>query len=41
MARSIKGTQTERDLLISFAGESLLRIDYAYFVSAVKKEGYE
>jgi len=41
MARSIKGTQTEQNLLKSFAGESQARNRYTYFASAAKKEGYE
>lgn len=38
---SIKGTQTEKNLLASFAGESQARNRYTYFASAAKKEGYE
>lgn len=38
---SIKGTQTEKNLLISFAGESQARMRYNYFSSVAKKEGYE
>ncbi len=38
---SIKGTQTERNLLHSFAGESQARNRYTYFASVAKKEGYE
>jgi len=38
---SIKGTQTEKNLLTSFAGESQARNRYTYFASAAKKEGYE
>jgi rubrerythrin len=41
MARSIKGTQTEQNLLKSFAGESQARNRYTYFASAARKEGYE
>lgn len=41
MGKSIKGTQTERNLGISFAGESQARMRYNYFASAAKKEGYE
>ena len=41
MAKSIKGTQTEKNLLTSFAGESQARMRYTYFASAAKKEGYE
>ncbi|MBC8193330.1 MAG: rubrerythrin family protein [Candidatus Marinimicrobia bacterium] len=39
MATSIKGTQTEKNLLIAFAGESQARNRYTYFASAAKKEG--
>lgn len=38
---SIKGTQTEKNLLIAFAGESQARNRYTFFASAAKKEGYE
>ena len=39
--KSVKGTQTEKNLLCSFAGESQARTRYTYFASAAKKEGYE
>ena len=39
--KSIKGTQTEKNLLKSFAGESQARGRYVYFASIAKKEGYE
>jgi rubrerythrin len=38
---SLKGTQTEKNLLTSFAGESQARNRYTYFASQAKKEGYE
>ncbi len=38
---SIKGTETEKNLLKSFAGESQARNRYTYFASIAKKEGYE
>ena len=41
MGKSIKGTRTEKNLMISFAGESQARMRYTYFASAAKKEGYE
>lgn len=41
MAKSIKGTRTEKNLGISFAGESQARMRYTYFASTAKKEGYE
>ena len=39
--KSIKGTQTEKNLLASFAGESQARNRYTFFASKAKKEGYE
>ncbi len=39
MAKSIKGTQTEKNLLIAFAGESQARNRYTYFAGAARKEG--
>lgn len=39
--KSIKGTQTEKNLLTSFAGESQARNRYTYFASVAKKEGFE
>ncbi|KAA6350053.1 Rubrerythrin [termite gut metagenome] len=39
--KSIKGTQTEKNLMRSFAGESQAVMRYTYFASAAKKEGYE
>ena len=41
MAKSVKGTQTEKNLLTSFAGESQARMRYNYFASAAKTEGFE
>jgi len=41
MAKIIKGTKTEKNLLASFAGESQARNRYTYFASAARKEGYE
>jgi len=38
---SLKGTQTEKNLLTSFAGESQARNRYTFFASQAKKEGYE
>ncbi|MDY0002170.1 MAG: rubrerythrin family protein [Polyangia bacterium] len=38
--KSIKGTQTEKNLLKSFAGESQARNRYDYFGSKARKEGY-
>lgn len=39
--KSIKGTKTEKNLLVSFAGESQARNRYTYFASTAKKAGYE
>ena len=41
MAKSIKGTRTEINLLTAFAGESQARNRYTFFASVAKKEGYE
>lgn len=37
---NLKGTQTEKNLLKAFAGESQARNRYTYFASKAKKEGY-
>ena len=37
---SLKGTQTEKNLLASFAGESQARNRYTYFASQAKKDGF-
>ena len=37
----VKGTQTEKNLLKAFAGESQARNRYTFFSSIAKKEGYE
>jgi rubrerythrin len=39
--KSLKGTQTEKNLLTAFAGESQARNRYSFFGSQAKKEGYE
>jgi rubrerythrin len=39
--KSIKGTETEKNLLKSFAGESQTRMRYTYFAKVAKTEGYE
>ncbi|MBL7156626.1 MAG: rubrerythrin family protein [Candidatus Omnitrophica bacterium] len=39
--KSIKGTETEKNLLASFAGESQARNRYTYFGGVAKKAGYE
>jgi rubrerythrin len=38
---SIKGSQTEKNLLAAFAGESQARNRYTYFSGVAKKAGYE
>ncbi len=38
---SLKGSETEQNLLKAFAGESQARNRYTYFASQAKKEGYE
>ena len=37
---SVKGTQTEKNILTAFAGESQARNKYTYFASKAKSEGY-
>jgi rubrerythrin len=37
----LKGSQTEKNLLAAFAGESQARTRYTFFASAARKEGYE
>jgi len=37
----LKGSQTEKNLLTAFSGESQARNRYTYFASQAKKEGYE
>ena len=39
--KSMKGTETEKNLLAAFAGESQARNRYTFFASKAKKEGYE
>ena len=39
--KSIRGTKTEKNVLLSFAGESQARNRYSFFASQAKKEGYE
>ena len=36
----LKGSQTERNLLIAFAGESQARNKYTFWASAAKKDGF-
>jgi rubrerythrin len=37
---NLKGTQTEKNILTAFAGESQARNRYSYFASQAKKDGY-
>ncbi len=39
--KSVKGTQTEKNLLKAFAGESQARMRYDYFAKQAKKEGLQ
>ena len=39
MGKSIKDSQTEKNLLIAFSGESQARNRYTYYAGAAKKEG--
>ena len=41
MANKYEGTQTEKNLMAAFSGESEARNKYTYFASKAKKEGYE
>jgi rubrerythrin len=38
---SLKGTQTEKNILIAFAGESQARNRYTFFAAKAKDEGYQ
>ena len=37
----LKGSQTEKNLMVAFAGESQARNKYTYYASKARKEGYE
>ncbi len=39
--KSLKGTQTEKNLITAFAGESQARNRYTFFASKARKEGYQ
>ena len=41
MTTKYSGTQTEKNLLAAFAGESQARNKYTYFASRAKKDGFE
>jgi len=38
--KPLKSSETEKNLLKAFAGESQARNRYTYFASVAKKEGY-
>ena len=38
---NLKGTQTEKNLMTAFAGESQAHTKYLYYASRAKKDGYE
>ncbi len=40
MAKSLKGSKTEKNLLAAFAGESQARNRYTYFAGEARKSGY-
>jgi rubrerythrin len=40
MAMKLKGTQTERNILTAFAGESQARNRYSFFAGKARKEGF-
>ena len=37
----LKGSKTEKNLMMAFEGESMARTKYTYYASKAKKEGYE
>ncbi len=39
--KSLKGTQTEKNLMEAFSGESKARMKYDFYSSRAKKDGYE
>lgn len=41
MMANVKGSQTEKNLLAAFAGESQARNKYTFYAQVAKKEGYE
>ena len=41
MAKSVKGTKTEKNLLKAFAGESQARNRYTYYANTARKDGFE
>ena len=41
MAKELKGTKTEANLMAAFAGESQARVKYGYYASKARNDGYE
>jgi len=41
MAKDIKGSKTEANLMAAFAGESQARVKYGYYASKARNDGYE
>jgi rubrerythrin len=41
MTKPIQGTQTEKNIMIAFASESMAANRYTYFAEASSREGYE
>lgn len=41
MAKELKGSRTEANLMAAFAGESQARNKYTFYASKAKKDGYE
>lgn len=39
--KDLKGTKTERNLQVAFAGESQAHTKYEYYASQARKDGYE
>ena len=41
LMKSLKGTETEKNIMAAFAGESQARNRYSFFASQARKDGYE
>jgi rubrerythrin len=41
MAKELKGSKTEANLMAAFAGECQARVKYGYYASQARKDGYE
>ena len=39
--KNLKGTETEKNLMKAFSGESQARNRYTFFASVARREGYE